>query len=212
MACWQRRIKGTMQPLRLAKASKMLLRLRIWHREKSWDRGLQDRAANARPKVPAWASKLSYQAGYAHRERELACDAALFENRLSFHLPLSISASTDPSDYEVESSEHWPRKPPPLLSPEKQAEDRSSRAVAALIVLPCWIFHKNDADPWPSTLHGHHNERPLKLDAISGFVYSIQTRGHVQTLRPKELARIQAALFASKDFSERARSMIGIRL
>jgi hypothetical protein len=33
-------------------------------------------------------------------------------------------------------------------------------------------------------LHGHHNERPLKLDAITGFVYSIRTREHVQSLEP----------------------------
>jgi hypothetical protein len=59
-------------------------------------------------------------------------------------------------------------------------------------------------------LHGHHNERPLKLDAITGFIYSIQTRKHVQSLRRRELERVQLAPMSSKDFGDRARALLGI--
>jgi hypothetical protein len=136
------------------------------------------------------------------------------EDRAPYIRPLEIEASTDPSNYEIADSPYWPPPtppPPPKLSPEEEEAERVriSRPVAALVVWPCWIFHKNDADPWPSKLHGHHNERPLKLDAVSGFIYSIQTREHVQTLRPKELMRIQMALITSKDFGDRARALIG---
>jgi hypothetical protein len=74
-----------------------------------------------------------------------------------------------------------------------------------LRVVSVWIFHKNDADPWSSILHAHHSERPLKLDAITGNIFDVRTRQMVQRLKPKELARIQVELFASKDFGERAR-------
>jgi hypothetical protein len=132
------------------------------------------------------------------------------EDRAPYIRPLEIKASTDPLDYEIENSRYWPPPPPPKFSLEEQAErDRDRRPVAYLIVLPCWVFHKSDPDPWPSTLHGHHSERPLKLDAISGFIYNIKTREHVQTLRPKELRRIQMALIDSKDFSDRARVLTG---
>jgi hypothetical protein len=110
-------------------------------------------------------------------------------------------------------SPYWPPLPsPPLpqLSPEEKAErDRTMLRASFLIVLPCWVFHKNDPDPWPSLLHGHHNERPLKLDAVTGFIYSIHTREYVQRLRPKALLPIQMTLLASKDFGHRARSLIG---
>jgi hypothetical protein len=182
--------------------------LKFWYREKSWQRGLQDERANKPPKPPVWSSKRFYNAGYTHRERELAADLGASEH---YYRPLEITAATDHFDYEVEDSEHWPPLPPPELSPEKQAEiDRVMRNSATLIVRPCWIFHKNDADLWPSMLHGHHNERPLKLDAITGFIYSIQTRKHVQSLRRRELERVQLALMSSKDFGDRARALFGI--
>jgi hypothetical protein len=123
--------------------------------------------------------------------------------------PLEIEASEYADDYEVLDSPYWPPPPPPELSPEERERLMGEPPVAALIVLPCWIFHKNDADPWPSRLHGHHNQRPLKLDAITGYIYSIRTREHVQTLRRKSLIPIQTTLLASKDFGARARSLIG---
>jgi hypothetical protein len=189
--------------------SEALFWLKFWYREKSWQRGLQDERETKPQKPPFWALKRSYLAGYAHRERELAYDQALLTTRPQFYRPLEITASTEPSDYEWDAPEYWPPTPPPPLSAEQQAErDRIMRNSAALVVRPCWIFHKNDADPWPSRLHGHHNERALKLDAISGFIYSIQTRKHVQSLRRRELERIQYALLASKDFADRARGLI----
>jgi hypothetical protein len=74
------------------------------------------------------------------------------------------------------------------------------------------MFHKNDPDPWPSLLHGHHNEKPLKLDAITGFIYKIHTRKHVQSLRPKALLPIQRQLMMSKDFGDRVLALIGAHL
>jgi hypothetical protein len=189
--------------------SEVLFWLKFWYREKSWQRGLQDERETKPQKPPFWTSKRSYLAGYAHRERELAYEQALLVKRPPFDHPLKITASTERSDYEWDAPEHWPPTPLPPLSAEQQAErDRIIRDSAALVVWPCWIFHKNDADPWPSKLHGHHNERALKLDAITGFIYSIQTRKHVQSLRRRELERIQCALLASKDFADRARELI----
>lgn len=128
-----------------------------------------------------------------------------------FSHKLEIAASTDASDYLVSDTEFWPPPPPPALTPEEQARiEEFMRGAACLIVLPCWIFHKNDVDPWPSMLHGHHNQKPLKLDAITGFIYRIQNRKHVQTLRPKALLPIQMKLISSKDFSERAYSLINL--
>jgi hypothetical protein len=184
--------------------------VKFWYREKSWKRGFQDERANKPAKPPVWVSRRSYNAGYTHRERALAAD--LRDPGLYYHYrPLEITASIEPFDYEVENSEYWPPPPPPELSPAEQAEiDRVIRSGAALTVRPCWIFHKNDADPWPSMLHGHHNERPLKLDAITGFIYSVHTRKHVQSLRRGELECVQRALINSKDFADRARALIGI--
>lgn len=189
--------------------SEALFWLKFWYREKSWKRGFQDESEVEPQEPPFWAFKRSYLAGYAHRDRELAYDKALLVTPSQFYRPLEITASTEPLDYEWDAPEYWPPIPPPALSAEQQAErDRTMRNCAALIVWPCWIFHKNDADPWPSRLHGHHNERALKLDAITGFIYSIQTRKHVQSLRNRELERIQCALLASKDFADRARELI----
>jgi hypothetical protein len=183
--------------------------LKFWHREKSWKCGLRDRKVGKPFKVPAWASRRSYNAGYTHHERQLAVDNPRFSDLERFSRPLEITASTNQFDYEVQDSAYWPPPPPRHLLPEEQAEiDRLMRNSAALIVMPCWVFHKNDPDPWPSILHGHHNERPLKLDAISGFIYSIQTRKHVQSLRHRELGRVQLALMNSKDFGDRARAVI----
>jgi hypothetical protein len=189
--------------------SEALFWLKFWYREKSWQRGLQDERGAKPQKPPLWALKRSYLAGYSHRERELAYDHTLLDTRSQFFRPLEITASTEPSDYEWDAPEYWPPPPPLALSAEQHAQrNRIMRDSAALVVWPCWIFHKNDADPWPSRLHGHHNERALKLDAITGFIYSIQTRKHVQSLRRRELERIQCALFASKDFADRARELI----
>jgi hypothetical protein len=72
---------------------------------------------------------------------------------------------------------------------------------------PCreWQFHKTDPDPWPSPLHGHHCEEPIKLDAITGELWEIPTRKRVGRLKREELKRIQGDLLRSKDFAEKSR-------
>jgi hypothetical protein len=59
--------------------------------------------------------------------------------------------------------------------------------LSRLIVRARWIFHKNDPDPWPSRLHGHHTSLPLKLDAITGNIFSIHTRQRIERVKRKEL-------------------------
>jgi hypothetical protein len=36
-----------------------------------------------------------------------------------------------------------------------------------------WRFHKSDADPFPSPLHGHDYERGLKIDALERFRFEL---------------------------------------
>jgi hypothetical protein len=71
-----------------------------------------------------------------------------------------------------------------------------------------WEFHKTDADPWPSMLHGHFYDARLKLDAITGKIYNSE-RQHCSNLKEKELRRVQLALLNSKDYTERARLHLG---
>jgi len=68
-----------------------------------------------------------------------------------------------------------------------------------------WQFHKSDPDPWPSPLHGHHSEEPIKLDALTGCLWRIPERKLVGRLKPKELERIQRDLLRSKDLGEKSR-------
>ena len=91
----------------------------------------------------------------------------------------------------------------PVVEPHSQDTCRSY-----LIVRATWIFHKNDVDPWPSHLHAHHSERPIKLDAITGNVFHIHTRQRIGRIRPKDLMRVHTELLASKDFSEKARQVL----
>ena len=65
-----------------------------------------------------------------------------------------------------------------------------------------WKFHKMDADPWPSVLHGHEYDHNLTLDAITGKIYDATTRAHCNQLRTKSLHDVQAQLRASKDFAD----------
>lgn len=68
-----------------------------------------------------------------------------------------------------------------------------------------WQFHKNDADPWPSELHGHCKH--FVLDPITGDVYNSVTRKYCFTLKPKERDKVQARLLSSKDFAEKAKKL-----
>jgi hypothetical protein len=36
-----------------------------------------------------------------------------------------------------------------------------------------WKFHKNDADGWPSPLHGLEYEKGLKLDVLTANIYDV---------------------------------------
>lgn len=71
-----------------------------------------------------------------------------------------------------------------------------------------WIFHKTDADNWPSPLHGHDYDKGLKLDVITGNIYDVGTRERCKTLKAKDLQDVQAALRASKDFKETVAALI----
>ncbi len=71
-----------------------------------------------------------------------------------------------------------------------------------------WIFHKADADQWPSALHAHEYDKNLKLDALTGDIYDAATRQRCKKLSPKELARIHAQLGQSKDLSARLATLL----
>lgn len=72
-----------------------------------------------------------------------------------------------------------------------------------------WKFHKSDTDNWPSPLHGHDYDKGLKLDAITGDIYDVGTRGRCKTLKGGDLQAVQAELRASKDFGEAVATLIG---
>jgi hypothetical protein len=71
-----------------------------------------------------------------------------------------------------------------------------------------WDFHKADADPWPSLLHGHDYERNLKLDAIASEIYDVGTRQRCKRMKLDDLRAIQETLKVSKDFHDKAITLI----
>lgn len=71
-----------------------------------------------------------------------------------------------------------------------------------------WIFHKTDADGWPSPLHGHDYDKGLKLDAVTGDIYDVGTKERCKTLKTRDLQAIQAKLRASKDFKDSVATLI----
>lgn len=66
-----------------------------------------------------------------------------------------------------------------------------------------WRFHLNDADLWPSIVHGHDYDRRLKLDAFTGKIYDTGTKEHCETLKKKKLAFIVAELKKNPEFKAR---------
>lgn len=72
-----------------------------------------------------------------------------------------------------------------------------------------WSFHKNDADPWPSLLHGHDYEKRLKLDVITGNIYDSATRECCKVLKQRDLKYIQEILRQSSDFHAKVVALIG---
>lgn len=71
-----------------------------------------------------------------------------------------------------------------------------------------WVFHKTDADDWPSPLHGHDYDKGLKLDAITGNVYDVGTKELCKKLKAGDLKAVQAKLRESKDFKDAAVTLI----
>lgn len=65
-----------------------------------------------------------------------------------------------------------------------------------------WKFYKNDADDWPSSLHGHDYDKGLKLDVITGRIFDVGTRACCKTMKSKDLKEVQSKLRASKDFKD----------
>jgi hypothetical protein len=122
--------------------------------------------------------------------------------------PLRIAASDDPADYEMAELSEWPASEPAPTDEPAPADEDLGASTHPLRILPHWVFHKNDPDPWPSLLHGHHNSEPLKLDAITGGIYNIHTRQLVQTLKKTNLQWVHEQLLASKDFGDKARKLL----
>jgi hypothetical protein len=67
-----------------------------------------------------------------------------------------------------------------------------------------WAFHKADADPWPSPLHGHDYEKGLVVDVISGNIFDKVSRRQITTLNAKVLARLCDDVRGCKDLEDRA--------
>ncbi len=110
--------------------------------------------------------------------------------------------------------EHGKKDPPPevLCTIETEKEDIEESVVGALRTLVevtikhdnyQWRFHLNDADPWPSIVHGHDYDRRLKLDAFTGKIYDTGTKQHCETLKKKKLAFIIAELKKNPEFKRR---------
>ena len=87
--------------------------------------------------------------------------------------------------------------------------DRTKRPVFVPYPQREWQFHKTDADNWPSPLHGHHCQEPLKLDALNGNIWKIREKQLFGRVKEKELVRIQRDLLKSKDLAETSRLHLG---
>jgi hypothetical protein len=72
-----------------------------------------------------------------------------------------------------------------------------------------WIFHKTDADQWPSALHGHDYDKNMKLDALTGDIFDAVTKQRCATLKQKKLTQIQEELRRSRDFADRVTQLLG---
>ena len=72
-----------------------------------------------------------------------------------------------------------------------------------------WRFHKNDADHWPSKLHGHSLEGRKVIDGITGNIFDKSTRKKTGRLKKKALLNLQSTLKSNKDLGPTARKFIG---
>jgi len=71
-----------------------------------------------------------------------------------------------------------------------------------------WRFHKNDADDWPSIIHGHDYEANLKLNPFDGKFFDTTTREYQGRLTKRQLRTVQRGLLRSKDFEERFKKLL----
>lgn len=121
---------------------------------------------------------------------------------------LEIIVSWDANDYVLEPDDGRELQ---LLDRIIAAKDRATvldqtkRRLFVPYPVREWQFHKTDTDTWPSPLHGHHSVEPIKLDALTGYLWKIPERKLVGSLKPKELERIQRDLLRSKDLGEKSR-------
>lgn len=141
----------------------------------------------------------------------------------TLNLQLSIEAKDDKellillSSFSIELKGLSENKPNPESLILETDEDDIAEALKALRTLNekqvrsnghKWTFHKNDADNWPSKLHGHDYDNCLILDAITGEIFDSGTRNHLKTLKNMALQRIQSTLRKSNDFKEAVRNLI----
>ena len=71
-----------------------------------------------------------------------------------------------------------------------------------------WRFHKNDADNFPSPLHGHDYERGLRIDALTGRIFDASTKNHCETLNSKGLDKLHRELMGSADFKDKLEQLL----
>lgn len=71
-----------------------------------------------------------------------------------------------------------------------------------------WRFHKNDADNFPSPLHGHDYERGLKIDALTGRIFDASTKNHCETLNSEGLDKLHRELMGSADFKDKLEQLL----
>jgi hypothetical protein len=66
-----------------------------------------------------------------------------------------------------------------------------------------WVFHKSDADNWPSPLHGHDYEKKVKLDVLTGQIYDTATKQHCANLKKCDLENLRTELREAKDYIDK---------
>lgn len=71
-----------------------------------------------------------------------------------------------------------------------------------------WKFHKDDADDWPSELHGHDYDQNTVINAATGDIFDKTTRDHVGTMKKKDLAALHVALRTCKDTQDLANRLL----
>jgi len=132
-----------------------------------------------------------------------------FEEKGRMEQPdLEIVVSWNPNDYMLEPDDGRELQLLDRIIAAKDRErvlDKTKKPLFVPFPQREWQFHKTDPDTWPSPLHGHHSQEPIKLDAITGDLWKIPEKKFVGRIKPKDLARIQLDLLRSKDLAEKTR-------